>query len=183
MIIHEYIKIHDKPYMTFKSLIHEIHTSWKFNTWRMSQHRTTSPINAWVPTRNIITRRRVTSAATRSRNLIRESLRSVITTSEQSTSFARLTASATWSAWSVSGSRSSSTTFLDTTRTWSSTTSNSDQTARSKWSVRTWRSISKWNRGRTWSFATSSSLYLPRLSNIRPRLPRPAVETSTIFTR
>ena len=36
MTIHEYIKIHDNTYMALKSMIHDIHTTWKFNTWRMS---------------------------------------------------------------------------------------------------------------------------------------------------
>ena len=36
MTIHKYLQIHDFSYMQFKSLIHEIHNIWKFNTWRMS---------------------------------------------------------------------------------------------------------------------------------------------------
>ena len=36
MTIHEYFQIHDNTYMRLKSLIHEIHNTCKFNTWRMS---------------------------------------------------------------------------------------------------------------------------------------------------
>ena len=38
MTIHEYFWIHDTTYMRFKSLIHALNNTWKFNTWRMSPH-------------------------------------------------------------------------------------------------------------------------------------------------
>ena len=67
-------------------------------------------------------------------------------------------------------------------RTWSSTNLASNPTARSKWLVKTWRSISRSSGARTWYSATFSNSCLLPWNSLRPRSLRSAANTSKIFT-
>ena len=66
--------------------------------------------------------------------------------------------------------------------TLSSTSSESDRTARSKLSVRTWRSISRSSGDQTWYFATRVNYCLLHWSSLRPCSPRSVASSFKIST-